>query len=106
MYAHVGDRLVIDGDPARTGLIIEVLHEDGSLPYVVRWLATGHIAMVSPGHFARIIPPGHPAGTGQLPLSSAGRCHCVDPGNDASRAHGWRMQRAARAARYRCRSAG
>jgi hypothetical protein len=66
MYAHVGDRLVIDGDPARTGLIIELLHEDGSPPYVVRWLATDHIAMISPGEFARLIPAGHPAGTGRF----------------------------------------
>ena len=71
MYAHVGDRLVIDGDPARTGLIIEVPHEDGSPPYVIKWLATGHIAMVSPGQFARVIPASHPAGTTRLPLSGA-----------------------------------
>lgn len=56
MHAHVGDRLVIDGDETRTGLIIGVPHADGSPPYVVKWLAGGHIAMVSPGDFARIIP--------------------------------------------------
>ena len=67
MRAHVGDRLVTDGDPARTGLIIGIPHADGSPPYVVKWLATGHIAMVSPGQFARIIPAGHPAGTAQIP---------------------------------------
>lgn len=55
MFAHIGDRLVVEGDPARSGVIIGIPHEDGSPPYVVRWLANGHIAMVSPGQFARII---------------------------------------------------
>ena len=54
MYAEVGDRLVVGGDPERTGLIIRVPHADGTPPYVVKWLATGHIAMVMPGHYARI----------------------------------------------------
>jgi hypothetical protein len=73
MYADVGDRLVIDGNPSRTGLIIGIPHQDGSPPYVVKWLATGHIAMVSPDQFARVIPAGHPAGTGLLPLSGRAR---------------------------------
>ena len=68
MYAHVGDRLLVEGDSARTGLIIGVPHADGSPPYIVRWLANGQIAMVFPGEFARVIPASHPAGTalGQL----------------------------------------
>jgi Domain of unknown function (DUF1918) len=56
MYAHIGDRLVIDGDPPRAGVIIGVPHDDGSPPYVVKWLADGHIAMVSPDQFARVVP--------------------------------------------------
>ena len=56
MHAHVGDRLVVEGDHARAGLIIGVPHADGSPPYIVKWLADGHIAMVSPGEFARVIP--------------------------------------------------
>lgn len=63
MYAHVGDRLIVEGDPARTGLIIGIPHEDGSPPYIVKWLSNGHIAMVSPSPFARIIPAGMPAGS-------------------------------------------
>ena len=63
MYAHVGDRLLVEGDPARTGLIIGVPHADGSPPYIVKWLANGQIAMVFPGDFARVIPASHPAGT-------------------------------------------
>jgi Domain of unknown function (DUF1918) len=59
MLAHVGDRLVVEGDAARAGLIIGVPHEDGSPPYIVKWLASGHIAMVSPGQFARIVPVEH-----------------------------------------------
>jgi hypothetical protein len=64
MIAHVGDRLVVAGDHARTAVILSVPHADGSPPYVVKWLATGHIAMVSPGEFSQVIPESHPAGTG------------------------------------------
>jgi hypothetical protein len=55
MYAQAGDRLVVAGDHERTGLIIKVPRGDGTPPYIVKWLATGHIAMVMPGQFARII---------------------------------------------------
>jgi hypothetical protein len=55
MHANVGDRLIVEGDSARTGLIIGVPHDDGSPPYIVKWLASGAIAMVSPGQFARVI---------------------------------------------------
>jgi hypothetical protein len=58
MHARIGDRLIMEGDPARTGVIIGTPHDDGSPPYVVRWLSSGHIAMVSPGQFARVIPAG------------------------------------------------
>jgi hypothetical protein len=61
MRAHEGDRLIVEGDDTRTGLIIGVPHADGSPPYIVKWLADGHIAMVSPGDFARIIPAAHAA---------------------------------------------
>jgi hypothetical protein len=63
MHAHVGDRLIVEGDEARTGLIIEVPHADGSPPYIVKWQADGHIAMVSPGAFARVIPASRPNGS-------------------------------------------
>jgi hypothetical protein len=55
MHAEVGDRLVIDGDPERVGLIIDVPHADGSPPYVIKWLTTGHIALVSPDQFGRVV---------------------------------------------------
>ncbi len=69
MLAHVGDRLVVDGDPERTGIVIEVPHADGTPPYVVRWLATGHIALVSPGQFARLIPGDQPDQAGQAGIT-------------------------------------
>jgi hypothetical protein len=60
MKAQVGDRLIPDGDPDRIGLVIGLRNEDGSPPYIVRWLATGHVALVFPGPYARIVP-GDPA---------------------------------------------
>ena len=53
MYAEAGDRLVVrslhlDG-PVRDAEILEVKHEDGSPPYLVRWSDTGHEALVFPG---------------------------------------------------------
>jgi hypothetical protein len=59
MHAEVGDRLVLDGDPARVGLIIDVPHPDGSPPYVIKWLTTGHIALVSPDQFGRVVHTRH-----------------------------------------------
>lgn len=58
MYAAVGDRLVIHGHtlgaPDRDGEILEVRHEDGSPPYVVRWSDSGHQALVFPGPDATV----------------------------------------------------
>ena len=68
MFAQSGDRLVIRsvhvGGPVRDGEIIEVRHDDGSPPYVVRWSDTGHEALVFPGPDAFIEPTGgtQPAG--------------------------------------------
>jgi hypothetical protein len=75
MYARVGDRLVVSDDPARSALIIGVPHQDGSPPYIVKWHADGHIAMVSPSAFARIIPGEPPGGevTGLLRAHQDGR---------------------------------
>jgi len=53
MFAKKGDRLVVHGlhvgDSGRDGEILEVEHEDGSPPYLVRWSDTGHEALVYPG---------------------------------------------------------
>lgn len=63
MQANVGDRLISGTGSSSVGLIVAVLGDHGQPPYVVRWLRGGHIAMVTPGPYARIIPAGHPAGT-------------------------------------------
>src|SRR6202022_1679865 len=61
MKANVGDWLVIKGTTTersdQRGLITEVLSADGSPPYVVRWLATGHVATVVPGSDAIVVTP-------------------------------------------------
>ncbi len=56
--AQIGDKLVVEGDSARTALIIALPHEDGTPPYVVRWLADGHISMVFPSQYSRIVASG------------------------------------------------
>jgi Domain of unknown function (DUF1918) len=58
MRAVPGDRLIIDGDPERVGVVISVPHPDGSPPYVVRWHGDGHIALVSPDCYTSIVPAG------------------------------------------------
>ncbi|WP_433088242.1 DUF1918 domain-containing protein [Dactylosporangium sp. CA-052675] len=54
----MGDRLIEEGtrvgDHRRIGVITEVRRDDGTPPYVVRWLDTGHEALVFPGPDARI----------------------------------------------------
>lgn len=59
MKAEVGDWLVTKGltidHPERRGLITEVHSDDGSPPYVVRWLDNDHTATVFPGPDAVIV---------------------------------------------------
>ena len=59
MRAHVGDRLVVGTD--RIGIVVGVPAEDGSPPYIIKWLKDGHIAMVLPDPYSRIIAAGQPA---------------------------------------------
>ena len=66
MRARVGDRLIVEGDLARTGLVIGVRSEDGSPPYVIRWLANGNVALVFPTEYSRIVPAEQPAASAQL----------------------------------------
>ena len=57
MRAQVGDLLIADGaDGNRACEIIRLNHADGSPPYVVRWLSDGHIALMFPGPYARLVP--------------------------------------------------
>jgi hypothetical protein len=61
MKANVGDWLVLKGftidQPEQRGLITEVHSDDGSPPYVVRWLDSDHVATVFPGPDAIIVTP-------------------------------------------------
>ena len=61
MRARVGDRLVVGED--RIGEVVGVPSVDGSPPYIIKWLNSGHIAMVFPDQYARIIPAGDPVTT-------------------------------------------
>jgi uncharacterized protein DUF1918 len=54
MRAQVGDHLLVGKN--RIGVVIGVPAEDGSPPYIIKWLNDGHIAMVQPDQYARIIP--------------------------------------------------
>jgi hypothetical protein len=57
MRAQVGDLLIADGaESHRVCEIIRLNHADGSPPYVVRWLSDGHIALMYPGRYARLVP--------------------------------------------------
>jgi hypothetical protein len=59
MKAKVGDWLVIKGTTVersdKRGVITEVRSADGSPPYTVRWLTTGHVATVFPGVDAVVV---------------------------------------------------
>lgn len=56
MKARVGDRLVRNGSDGRGVCeIIGLHHADGSPPYVVRWLSDGHIALLYPGPYTRLV---------------------------------------------------
>ena len=58
MKANVGDRLVMEGnrvgDSRRIGVITELRHADHTPPYMVKWLDTGHEALVFPGSDSRV----------------------------------------------------
>jgi len=54
MRARIGDRLVVGED--RIGEVVGVPSADGSPPYIIKWLKDGHIAMVFPDQYTRIIP--------------------------------------------------
>lgn len=65
MRAQVGDRLIPDGDTSRAGVVIGLRNADGSPPYVVKWLSDGHIALVFPGPYARLVRGGQPGDAGE-----------------------------------------
>jgi hypothetical protein len=59
MKAKTGDWLVVEGPVidhgGRRALIVEVRHDDGTPPYLVRWLDTGHEALLFPGPDAHVV---------------------------------------------------
>jgi len=67
MKARVGDRLLPDGEQRRAGVIIGLHNADGSPPYVVKWLSDGHIALVFPGPYTKVM---HGAPTNGVALPS------------------------------------
>lgn len=67
VHAEVGDRLQVVNGRARQGLVIGVPHPDGSPPYIVKWLSDGHIAMVFPSQYSRIIPASPEPGAAGAP---------------------------------------
>jgi hypothetical protein len=72
MKADVGDRLVTEGpDGERECLIIGLQRTDGAPPYVVRWLADGHIALVFPGPYTRLVHNPDADRTGDVPLGKS-----------------------------------
>lgn len=60
MKATCGDRLILEGthvgNPRRVGVITEVHGKDGTPPYVVRWIDSGHETLLVPGPDARVEP--------------------------------------------------
>jgi len=56
--AKVGDKLIEEGtdvgDHRRIGIITALRHDDGTPPYMVRWLDTGHEGLVYPGPDAHL----------------------------------------------------
>jgi len=61
MRARIGDLLVVGAD--RIGEVVGVPSADGSPPYIVKWMNGGHIAMVFPDQYARVISAGESATT-------------------------------------------
>jgi hypothetical protein len=63
MKAKVGDFLVVKGTTTERhdqhAEIIEVRSQDGTPPYVVRWLVTDHEATVYPGSDAVVVTARH-----------------------------------------------
>jgi uncharacterized protein DUF1918 len=62
MRARVGDRLIVGED--RIGEVLGVPSADGSPPYIIKWLKDGHIAMVLPDQYSRIVAVGEAVVTG------------------------------------------
>lgn len=95
MKANVGDYLVVKGTTTERhdqhAEIIEVRSQDGSPPYVVRWLVTGHEATVYPGSDAVVVTAR--AYGGRTTHCRAGRARRHDPHSGSVRFVGPRVIR-------------
>lgn len=53
MYACKGDRIVVRTQDSerldRVGVVVEVDHDDGTPPYVIRWADTGELSLFFAG---------------------------------------------------------
>jgi hypothetical protein len=60
--AHVGDTIVVhsthQGEPERTGKVIECHEPGGGPPYRVRWEPDGHTALFYPAGTPAVVHPG------------------------------------------------
>jgi Domain of unknown function (DUF1918) len=59
MRAHTGDLLIVkgrtDSSAARRAMVLEAHGPDGSAPFLVRWIESGHEALVFPGPDAVVV---------------------------------------------------
>lgn len=59
MRAHTGDWLILKGRPkssaAGRAMVLEAHGPEGSAPFLVRWIESGHQALVFPGPDAVIV---------------------------------------------------
>ena len=59
MEAKVGDRIVVhsthQGEPERTGEVLEVRGAAGGPPYLVKWAPDGHTALFYPSGTATVV---------------------------------------------------
>jgi hypothetical protein len=58
--AQVGDRIVVhsthQGEPDRTGRVLEVRGQGGGPPYVVHWDPDGHTGVFFPAGTCAVVP--------------------------------------------------
>jgi hypothetical protein len=59
MRADTGDLLIVkgrsDSSAARRAMVLEAHGPDGSAPFLVRWIESGHKALVFPGSDAVVV---------------------------------------------------
>jgi Domain of unknown function (DUF1918) len=61
--ARVGDRIVVrsthQGEPERTGEVLEVRGASGGPPYLVKWSPDGHTALFYPAGTCAVVHAAH-----------------------------------------------